>query len=245
MYLVSAQIAKVQILSDITKDPNTQTEKKAMSVMDDKTKIKKNNMKGQEITEILFMLFGSGALFSGLMVITSKNPMHSVFYLVLTFANVSMLLILLGVEFLALLFLIVYVGAIAILFLFVVMMLNIKLVELFDNSTRYIPIGFIIGAVFITEISKVLIDIAAPNSNNPLYLNTLGDTISIFNYNNISSLGYILYTEYWLYFLMATVILLIAMIGAIVLTLGHEGEVRRQDIFVQVSADFEKTIKMY
>jgi NADH-quinone oxidoreductase subunit J len=153
-------------------------------------------MKGQEITEILFMLFGSGAIFSGLMVITSKNPMHSVFYLVLAFANVSMLLILLGVEFLALLFLIVYVGAIAILFLFVVMMLNIKLVELLDNSTRYIPIGFIIGAVFLTEISKVLIDIAAPNSNNPLFGNSIEDTVSVFNYNNISSLGYILYTEY-------------------------------------------------
>ena len=104
------------------------------------------------VSEILFWIFGIGSIISGFMVISSTNPMHSVFSLVLTFANTSVLLLMLGVEFLALLFLIVYVGAIAILFLFVVMMLNIKIVELRDNATRYVPVGFIIGILFLMEI---------------------------------------------------------------------------------------------
>jgi NADH:ubiquinone oxidoreductase subunit 6 (subunit J) len=106
--------------------------------------------------EGLISLLGIGAVYSGLMVISSKNPVHSVFYLVLAFANTSILLLIKGVEFLSLLFLIVYVGAIAILFLFVVMMLNIKLVEIIDNTTRYVPIGFIIGIVFLSMIISIL-----------------------------------------------------------------------------------------
>lgn len=98
---------------------------------------------------------------SGLMVISSKNPVHSVFYLVLAFACTSILLLIMGVEFLSLLFLIVYVGAIAILFLFVVMMLNIKLVEIIDNTTRYVPIGFIIGLIFLGAIAPVLLPFSA------------------------------------------------------------------------------------
>jgi len=105
------------------------------------------------------ILIGSlaiGAVYSGLMVISSINPIHSVFYLVLAFINSSLLLIIMGVEFLSILFIIVYVGAIAILFLFVVMMLNIKLVEIMDNTTRYVPIGFIIGLIFLTLISSLI-----------------------------------------------------------------------------------------
>ena len=108
------------------------------------------------LDQILLYSFGLLALVSGVMVITAKNPVHSVFYLVLAFVNASLLLILLGVEFLPVVFMIVYVGAIAILFLFVVMMLNIKLVEILDNSTRYAPIGFIVGFVFFTSALSVI-----------------------------------------------------------------------------------------
>ena len=105
---------------------------------------------------ILFHSFGFLAIINGVSVITAKNPVHSVFYLVLSFISASLLLILLGVEFLPVVFMIVYVGAIAILFLFVVMMLNIKLVEILDNSTRYAPVGFIIGFLFFTSLVSIL-----------------------------------------------------------------------------------------
>jgi NADH-quinone oxidoreductase subunit J len=104
------------------------------------------------IKDILVVILGLGAILSGLTVISSINPMHSVIALVLTFANSAGLLILSGVEFLAILFVVVYAGAIAILILFVVMMLNIKLVELRDNTTRYVPIGFLIGLVLLTQL---------------------------------------------------------------------------------------------
>lgn len=102
---------------------------------------------------VIFYFFAISAIISGFFVIVSVNPMHSVFSLVLTFLNTSIILLLLGVEFLAFLFLIVYVGAIAILFLFVVMMLNIRIVELIENTTRYIPIGLILGIIFFIELS--------------------------------------------------------------------------------------------
>lgn len=102
--------------------------------------------------EILFTIFAIGATLAGILVITSNNPIHSILSLVLVFINVSILIILLGVEFLGLLFMIIYIGGIAILFLFVVMMLNIKLVELLDNATRYVPIAAIIGVLFFLEI---------------------------------------------------------------------------------------------
>jgi NADH-quinone oxidoreductase subunit J len=108
------------------------------------------------LDQVLFYSFGALAVINGLMVITAKNPVHSVFYLVLAFISASLLLILLGVEFLPVVFMIVYVGAIAILFLFVVMMLNIKLVEILDNSTRYAPIGFIIGFIFFNSVISIL-----------------------------------------------------------------------------------------
>jgi NADH-quinone oxidoreductase subunit J len=104
------------------------------------------------IKEILVIILGLGTVISGFSVISSINPMHSVIALVLTFANCAALLILQEVEFLAILFVIVYAGAIAILILFVVMMLNIKLVELVDNTTRYVPIGFIIGLVLLLQL---------------------------------------------------------------------------------------------
>lgn len=189
--------------------------------------------------ETLIGILGIGAIFSGLMVITSKNPVHSVFYLVLAFANTSILLLIMGVEFLSLLFLIVYVGAIAILFLFVVMMLNIKLVEIIDNTTRYVPIGFIIGLIFLSMISSMVnapIDMSA-HTNLAAYTGP-----SLINNTNIESLGFILYTDYFIFFIIASFILLVAMIGAIILTIYHEDQIKRQDLFSQIATEYQKTV---
>ncbi len=194
--------------------------------------------------ETLISGLGLGTVLAGWMVISSRNPVHSVFYLVVAFVNTSLLLIIMGVEFLSILFIIVYVGAIAILFLFVVMMLNIKFVELLDNTTRYVPIGFIIGLIFLSLILANLIDFNSYTSftssvsldhNLPLFLDKL-------NYLNIESIGNILYTDYFLFFIIASFILLVSMIGAIILTIYHEDNIKRQDLFSQISTEFNKTV---
>jgi len=188
------------------------------------------------MAEIFFGILGFGAIYSGLMVISSKNPIHSVFYLVLAFVNTSILLLIMGIEFLSLLFIIVYVGAIAILFLFVVMMLNVKLVEILDNTTRYIPIGFIIGLIFLSMITSTFINFT---NFNPIIIDK---PISVINDTNVESLGYILYTDYFLYFIIASFILLVSMIGAIILTIFHEEKIKRQDLFSQIATEFNKTV---
>lgn len=173
---------------------------------------------------------GTIAILSSVLVISAKNPVHSVLALVAAYGATSGIMVLLGVEFLALLFMIVYVGAIAILFLFVVMMLNIKLEELKDNATRYVPIGLIIGLVFIVEVLIILeseISFVAP----------LDAPFNFLPLSNIQAIGQILYTDYWLLMIVASLILLVAMIGAIVLTLQHSesSSIRRQDIFGQIA----------
>ena len=182
--------------------------------------------------QTLLYIFSIGAIFSGFLVISAINPIHSVFGLILAFTNVSFILLMLEIEFLAFLFLVVYIGAIAILFLFVIMMLDIRLVEIFENSTRYLPIGFIIGIIFIMELT-IIID------EEKGYLNFYEDS-----FTSIQWLGNILYTEGFYYFLISSIILLVAMIGAILLTLYHESEVRRQDIFTQVRTDFNENIRL-
>lgn len=193
------------------------------------------------ISEVLFLIFGSAAIFAGILVISSNNPIHSIFSLVLAFANVSIIMILLGVEFLGILFLIVYVGAIAILFLFVIMMLNIKLVELLDNATRYLPIGMIIGIIFLIEITILLQNIFPQLIHNSIeYFNYT----NILNYTNIAALGEVLYKEFNIYIIIASIILLVAMIAGIILTLTHEESVKRQDLFTQIATDYHHTIKL-
>lgn len=171
-------------------------------------------------------------IISALLVILSKNPMHSVLSLVLTFVFSSIIMIKLGVEFLGLLFLIVYVGAIAILFLFVVMMLNINLEELLDNTSKYAPISLILGSFLALELNYVI-------KLNPYNWEKISfiDWSKSFNGfdSNIMILGQYLYTEFYLYFIIASMILLVSMIGAIILTLKHEDNILRQDIFEQIS----------
>ncbi len=189
------------------------------------------------IKEILVIILGLGTVITGFSVISSINPMHSVIALVLTFANCAALLILQEVEFLAILFVIVYAGAIAILILFVVMMLNIKLVELVDNTTRYLPIGFIIGLVLLLQLWIVVQkDVPTNWASQVDFVHTLSEK------TNIESIGDVLYTEYYLYFIISSLVLLVAMVAAIVLTLSHEEEVRRQDLFSQIASDHTSVV---
>jgi NADH-quinone oxidoreductase subunit J len=170
--------------------------------------------------EILTAIFGLGAIISGFLVITASNPIHSVLNLVITFANASVLLLIMGIEFLSLLFIIVYVGAIAILFLFVVMMLNINITELTGNAASYVPIGFIIGIVFLSIIKdKILLGGGSASQSilsQPVAPFSSTDVIPS---TNISILGDLLYTNYFLFFLMAGILLFVAILGAIILTL--------------------------
>jgi NADH-quinone oxidoreductase subunit J len=187
---------------------------------------------------LLFYLLATGAILSGFSVINSKNPIHSIFSLVVCIVNVSILLLILGAEFLALIFIIVYVGAIAILFLFVVMMLNIKLVELLDNATRYIPIGIIIGVIFFIEITIVQ---SGGFANDVLDYTSYSNICKI---TNIYALGELLYTEYSSYYIIASIIPLVALLAAILLTLSHDSTVKRQDLFTQVATDPNSTIRL-
>lgn len=264
----------------------------------------------------LFYLFSILTILSGIMVIRSKNPIHSVLFLILVFCNVSGLLILLGLDFFAMVFLVVYVGAIAVLFLFVVMMLNIKLVEINENILRYLPIGGLIGLIFLFEIFLIIDNDLIPVLGFPKSISTdfflssglfnifltilfvvksflllitfqkgFSQTFTDFSLfredikklltdssislkeltesheqltdqffftqwsnlidanSNIESIGILIYTYYFYFFLVASLILLVSMIGAIVLTMHRGVEVKRQEIFEQNTREFSKTVR--
>jgi NADH:ubiquinone oxidoreductase subunit 6 (subunit J) len=192
---------------------------------------------------ILFYLFSIVAIISGLMVIRVENPVHSVLFLILTFFNVSGLLLLLEVEFLAMVFLVVYVGAIAILFLFVVMMLNIKITRDSNDLFRYLPIGIIIGLIFLMEIflitSKDYVPLLDTNLSSIGFIEW---TKTINSTSNAEVIGQLMYTYYFYFFLVAGFILLVAMIGAIILTMQAQANVKRQQVFQQVSRNLESAV---
>lgn len=258
----------------------------------------------------LFYIFACFALLSGIMVIRAKNPVYSVLFLILVFCNVSGLLLLINLDFFAMVFLVVYVGAIAVLFLFVVMMLNVKLSEINDNILRYLPIGGVFGLLFLGEIVLVLEQDLVPvvtyhtqhilptfewacilfsfvgwsiacvfwvcvsqpwnlfqvlsqwsthwanlqtrlseysvsvqaemHSVNPLVYVVWPQTME--QTTTIHTLGHVVYTYYMIFFLLASVILLVAMIGSIVLTMHKGVFVKRQDVFEQNTRDFSKTL---
>jgi len=186
------------------------------------------------VSAFFFYLFSGVAIASALMVISSRNPVHSVLFLILTFVNASGLFILAGAEFLGLLLIVVYVGAVAVLFLFVVMMLDVDFAELRQGYLQYLPVGLFVGLVLLLELLAVVGSwIAAPTVES-----TIAQPIPDVNETrNIEALGNILYTDYIFFFQIAGMILLVAMIGAIVLTLHHKPNVRRQDIATQVARD--------
>lgn len=188
--------------------------------------------------DIIFYINGVLAGLSGWNCITTRSPISSVFWLVLAFINAALLLLLLGVEFIPILFIIVYVGAIAILFLFVVMLLNIKLVELDQNSTRYLPISLIVAGLFLWQLLPTVSWLEKIELNRLEWL----EFHNLINLTNIKQLGYILYTDYWLYFIVSSLILLVSMIGAILLCLTDSDSIKRQDLFAQVASEYDKTI---
>jgi NADH-quinone oxidoreductase subunit J len=177
---------------------------------------------------LFFYLFAGVCVASAAMVISSRNPVHSVLFLILAFVNASGLFILLGAEFLAMILVVVYVGAVAVLFLFVIMMLDVDFAELREGFLEYLPIGLLIGGIFLLELLLVV----GGWIINPTVTKSITAAIPA-NISNTEALGLVLYTKYIHYFQLAGLVLLVAMIGAIVLTLRHKANVKRQDINVQ------------
>jgi NADH-quinone oxidoreductase subunit J len=180
------------------------------------------------IPALFFYLFAGTCVASAVMVIASRNPVHSVLFLILAFVNAAGLFILLGAEFLAMILVVVYVGAVAVLFLFVIMMLDVDFAELRSGFINYLPFGMLIGGIVLIELLMVAFGWAI----NPNIARTAGAPIPP-DISNTQALGLVLYTKYIHYFQVAGIVLLVAMIGAIVLTLRHKPNVKRQDISAQ------------
>ncbi|WP_404404216.1 NADH-quinone oxidoreductase subunit J [Pelagibacterium halotolerans] len=179
---------------------------------------------------LFFYLFSAIAIASALMVIASRNPVHSVLFLILAFVNAAGIFLLAGAEFLALILIVVYVGAVAVLFLFVVMMLDVDFAEMRSGMLQYMPIGALIGIVLLLELLLVAgTAYLAPEGAGSGVLPIAGGI------ENTRALGQILYTRYIYLFQACGLVLLVAMIGAIVLTLRHKPGVRRQDVAKQVA----------
>jgi NADH-quinone oxidoreductase subunit J len=193
------------------------------------------------VPAIFFYLFAAATIGSAFMVIASRNPVHSVLFLILAFVNSAGLFLLAGAEFLALLLIVVYVGAVAVLFLFVVMMLDVDFASLREGILQYLPIGLVVALVVLAELLMVLgVWVLAPGAGpEPVQpIPALAGT------SNIQALGDILYTKYIFFFQIAGMILLVAMIGAIVLTLRHKENVKRQDVAAQIARTSETSIEI-
>jgi NADH-quinone oxidoreductase subunit J len=176
------------------------------------------------IAALFFYLFAGLCVASGFMVIAARNPVHSVLFLILAFVNAAGLFVLLGAEFIAMILVVVYVGAVAVLFLFVVMMLDVDFAELREGFLQYLPIGALVGFIMLAELMLVL----GAWTFAPTVPQTITSPIPT-DVSNTEALGLVLYTKYVYYFQIAGLVLLVAMIGAIVLTLHHRQEAKRQD----------------
>jgi NADH-quinone oxidoreductase subunit J len=182
------------------------------------------------VAALFFYLFAGICVASAFMVIAAKNPVHSVLYLILAFVNAAGLFVMLGAEFLAMILIVVYVGAVAVLFLFVVMMLDVDFAELKQGALQYLPIGMLIGGIFLAELLLVVgAWVIGPGVPQAITAPIAAKV------PNIEAIGLVLYTRYVFFFEAAGMILLIAMVGAIVLTLQHRVRVRRQNIAEQVA----------
>ena len=190
------------------------------------------------VVNLLFYLFSFIMIASAFMVILSRNPVHSVLFLILCFFNSAGIFLILGAEFLAFILVIVYVGAVAVLFLFVVMMLDVEFKSISSTVISYLPIGLTIGVIILAELMLVLFTWKRDYSvTDNLSLST--DT----QYSNTEIIGLVLYTDNILFFQLAGLILLASMIGAIILTVNHRPSAKRQDINKQVERDAESSIK--
>ena len=188
---------------------------------------------------ITFYIFSLVAVLSALMVISARNPVHSVLFLILSFVNASGLFVLLGAEFLAMILVIVYVGAVAVLFLFVVMMLDINFVKLREGFLQYLPFGALLGIFLIIELGILFLTKSFSENSLSKFVE-----LPIMNeVENTKLIGQVLYTNYFYLFQISGLILLVAMVGSITLTLRDRGQVKRQDISQQNYLDANDSIE--
>lgn len=194
------------------------------------------------VEALIFYLFASVLVISAFMVITARNPVHSVLFLILAFFNAAGLFIMLGAEFVGMILVIVYVGAVAVLFLFVVMMLDINFSDLRKGAMQYVPLGLFIGGVLLAELTIAY----GAWKLTPALQSNLSDPVIKFNgAQNTESLGQILYTDYVLPFQMSGLVLFVAMVGAIVLTLRTRPDVKRQKVAEQVHRRKEDVLEIH
>jgi len=194
---------------------------------------------------MILSVLSSPALVSGLMVVRAKNPVHSVLFPIPVFCNTSGLLLLLGLDFSAMIFPVVYIGAIAVSFLFVVMMFHIQIAEIHEEVLRYLPVSGIIGLIFWWEMFFILDNETIPLLPTQRNTTSLRYTVyasKVRSWTNLETLGNLLYTYYFVWFLVSSLILLVAMIGAIVLTMHRTTKVKRQDVFRRNAIDSRRTI---
>ncbi|WP_293573173.1 NADH-quinone oxidoreductase subunit J [Phaeobacter sp.] len=184
------------------------------------------------MTVFAFYLFALSAIAGGLLTVISRQPVHSVLWLILAFISSAGLFVLLGAEFVAMLLVIVYVGAVAVLFLFVVMMLDVDFAELKAEMARYMPLALLIGVVILMQFVMAY----GAWESAPAAADQLAQPIPDDRHNS-EALGLIIYDQYFLLFQLSGLILLVAMIGAIVLTLRHRQDVKRQDVVAQMMRD--------
>ena len=185
-----------------------------------------------------FYVFALSTILGGLMTVVSRNPVHSVLWLILAFLSSAGLFITLGAEFVAMLLIIVYVGAVAVLFLFVVMMLDVDFAELKAEMVRYLPLGLLIGVVIIMQLALAF---GAWNTSDMAMANRLAP---VGGSENTALLGLLIYDQYIILFQLAGLILLVAMIGAIVLTLRHRVDIKRQNVIAQMHRDPAKAMEL-
>lgn len=191
------------------------------------------------VTALAFYLFAITGVGSALLVVLARNPVHSVLWLILAFFSAAGLFVLMGAEFVAMLLAIVYVGAVAVLFLFVVMMLDVNFAELKGGMQRYMPLGLLIGLILLIELGLVF---GHWNTADTAIALRQSVTPAIEDTHNTLALGQLIYTDYIYLFQSSGLILLVAMIGAIVLTLRHRDDVKRQSVVAQMHRDPAKTM---
>ena len=215
-------------------------------------------------SNLIFILLTLLVTITASMVIISKNPVHSVLFLVLVFLLTTVVFLTLNIDFIAMLFLVLYVGAIVVLFLFVVMMLNIRVLELNERVISYVPIAIIIIFIFFILIlslittdfisasskfffkdsfTKELLDSYLRKGKELNYETEISFSNSVMNFNNLNSLGSLLYLNYFFVFILAAIVLLIAMLGSIVLTLNVNKKTKRQDYYTQTNMNIIKSIR--
>ncbi|MBI1494912.1 MULTISPECIES: NADH-quinone oxidoreductase subunit J [Rhodobacterales] len=193
------------------------------------------------VADFAFYLFAITTVVAGFLVVISRNPVHSVLWLILAFLSSAGLFVLLGAEFLAMLLMIVYVGAVAVLFLFVVMMLDVDFAELKSGMAKYMPVALLIGIVILMELAMVFGSWKTATEAEGLRQAVTPDVSEV---HNTVALGQLIYDDYIYLFQAAGLILLVAMIGAIVLTLRHRPHVKRQNVMEQMHRDPAKQMEL-